>query len=470
MSAGVSGVALADTKKTQWQIEAELIAGGMPLTDAVDEARRVARSQSDVATTFQADRAGPPRSVFDVATDSDIQCLLDQVSEIADPRPVLETISRIFGVSAIEKVAETGEGAVAIPATAFESKQMALFQDFSVNRRVDREDLSNAIVLWDCVPRYSVSKETMRKKRIHGRFLDIYNREFLHDAKLYRVKIQPCLVEEAVKTLDGTTVTQTLSYYPSLDEEIIEEVLRKLAVEKAGFYDSSTNVHRGGLVFSLYQLQQELKRMKHSRSKLQIKKSLHILANSMITLEVLGARGSDLPDFRTSGYLSSLGRFYDGGGDEGNSRWIAVFHPLVTSSINNLTYRQFNYTLLMQLTRPLSRWLMRYLIALFTQASRTKIFRIQLSTIRRDSGLLDQYENDGRREHESVKETLEEMKRKNLLKDSSFVVIYGARHKLMEVTYELQPSQKMIDDVVASNQGKNERKEKANVAIGAIQK
>ena len=39
--------------------------------------------------------------------------------------------------------------------------------------------------------------------------------------------------------------------------------------------------------------------------------------------------------------------------------WAVQFHPLVTGSIDKVTYRQFNYDALMKHTSQLARWLTR---------------------------------------------------------------------------------------------------------------
>ena len=47
--------------------------------------------------------------------------------------------------------------------TEFENVQLNLFQNFLCNTEEERERFSNAIDLWDSVPRYSVSRQADRK-------------------------------------------------------------------------------------------------------------------------------------------------------------------------------------------------------------------------------------------------------------------------------------------------------------------
>ena len=53
----------------------------------------------------------------------------------------------------------------------FENQQLNLFQKFLCNTNGEREHLSNAIDLWDNVPRYSVSRQAMDAARIDDCYL-----------------------------------------------------------------------------------------------------------------------------------------------------------------------------------------------------------------------------------------------------------------------------------------------------------
>ena len=52
-----------------------------------------------------------------------------------------------------------------------------------------------------------------------------------------------------------------------------------------------------------------------------------------------------------------------------SAKWAAQFHPLVTQSIDRVTYRQFNYKRLMKCRSQLARWLLSQLVLKYTQAS-----------------------------------------------------------------------------------------------------
>jgi hypothetical protein len=75
--------------------------------------------------------------------------------------------------------------------------------------------------------------------------------------------------------------------------------------------------------------------------------------------------------------------------EDPDSRWVAHFHPLVTQSIDTISYRQYNYHLMMSHSTQLARWLHKILSHSYVNASYTVPYRTSLSSIRRDSGLLD---------------------------------------------------------------------------------
>ena len=128
----------------------------------------------------------------------------------------------------------------------FQNPQLSLFQEFLYNRGEERENLSNAIDLWDSVPRYSVSRAMMTKSREKAKFLENHTAVFQYRSRTYACTIQPARVTD----LDG----EPKDFYPSANEEIVEDALRKLAADQqAGYFDKPN--YRSGVVFSLYALQ-----------------------------------------------------------------------------------------------------------------------------------------------------------------------------------------------------------------------
>lgn len=356
----------------------------------------------------------------------------------------------------VDKVKAMAEKALAKPpakrrsskkppaAHAFENTQLSLFQSFLCNTDDERAELSNTIDLWDSIPRYSVSRQTMNKLRGPQGNLKLLKLDFHYRTKKFRAVIQPAKIE--VPDKDGELVE--LDFYPSAAEELVEDALRKIAADQQqGYFDKKD--YRSGAVFSLHALREELKRRGHARSFQEIMLSLRILAKSNI--EIIDPDDSG-GGFASSSYLPALAGVTrkDLEADPG-AKWLAQFHPLVTQSIDQLTYRQFNYHQMMQHSTQLARWLHKQLALKFTFASIGKTFDMRFSTIRRDSALLNGYAEDSiRLAVKAVDDAFAELQPKVLMFMEK-KVIRGERNKIQDVVYTLSPSLDFVHAMKASN-------------------
>jgi hypothetical protein len=178
-------------------------------------------------------------------------------------------------------------------------------------------------------------------------------------------------------------------YYPSANEELVEDALRKIAAEqRCGFYQPDNQ--RGGVVFSLHNLRRELAQQGHTRSYQQIMLSLDIL--SFANIDIRSEHDKEVKGFVRSNYFAGLSAVTrESLADDPNAKWVVFFHPLATQAIDALAYRQFNYARMMSHSTQLARWLHKQLVLKFTFASMTQTFEMRYSTIRRDSALLDAY-------------------------------------------------------------------------------
>ena len=208
-----------------------------------------------------------------------------------------------------------------VPEPAFENRQLNLFQNFLANTDGERDSLSNAIDLWDSIPRYAISRLKMNSLRTAEGFLETVEIPFNYRGRSLTAVIHPA----RVKDKDDNRV----SFYPSAREELIEHALRKIAADQqVGFFDQPD--YRSGARFSLHALRRELEQKGHSLRYDEIIEGLDIL--SLATIEITGANpdGETLP-FARSSYLSALAGVKRKDLDaDPQARWVAQFHPLVT--------------------------------------------------------------------------------------------------------------------------------------------
>jgi len=320
---------------------------------------------------------------------------------------------------------------------AFLDPQLDLFQKFLCNTDEERDQLSNTIELWDSMPKYAISAKAMTKMRTAEGHLPRQELSFRHKGREYTVRITPCLVEDE----NG----QEKAYYPGATEELVEDALRKIAVEQySGFFDRPN--FRSGVVFSLYMLRNELQKRGHTRSYQEIKRSLDILSSSIIEIRMPEDQG-----FIRSTYLPTVAAVSRTRlAEDPNAKWIVHFHSLVTQGIDTLTYRQFNYHKMMALKTQLSRWLFKQLVHKFTFASLLNSFDILYSTVKRDSGLLSNY----RQEKEGVRalaNAFEELREMGVLFEVTREDSLGRRGKIEDVKFHLKPSAEFIKEMKAAN-------------------
>lgn len=349
-----------------------------------------------------------------------------------------------------------------LPRRAFENTQLHLFQNFLCNTDDERSELSNTIDLWDSIPRYSVSRQAMSKLRGPQGNLKLLKLEFHYRMKKLRAVIQPARVE--VEDKDGELVE--MDFYPSAAEELVEDALRKIAADQQqGFFDKED--FRSGAVFSLHALREELKRRGHTRSFQEITLSLRILAKSNIEIIDPNDAGEGIA---ISNYLPALaGVTRKDLEKDPNAKWVVQFHPLVTQSIDQLTYRQFNYHQLMKYNTQLARWLHKQLTLKFTFASIGRKFEMRFSTIQRDSALLNGYaEGAMRLAVKAVDEAFNELT-PGVLMFLEKKVIRGERNKILDVIYTLSPSREFVHAMKASNKRLNMAAKRLGLEPGAAE-
>jgi hypothetical protein len=320
----------------------------------------------------------------------------------------------------------------------YNNPQIDLFQRFICNTPPERERLSNTIDIWDSMPRYSISRQEMNKRRDDKGNLQPLKLDFQYKQNNYTAIIFPAAIMEGDTFVD---------YYPSANEELVEEALRKIAVkQQQGFHEQPAS--RSGVAFSLYELRQELAERGHARSYQQITQSLAILRKSHIELRKAEGKGEVLV---ASNYLPAMAAVSRERLDEDpEARWVVQFHPLVSRSINQLAYRQFNYAVMMALPTQLSRWLHKQLSIKFTFASMVgNPFEMHYSTIKRDSNLLNRgRERDNRAD---VDNAFAELVKNGVLREVQKRDLIEGKGKIADVVYLLYPSIEFVKEAKAAN-------------------
>jgi hypothetical protein len=325
----------------------------------------------------------------------------------------------------------------------FGNRQMDLFRGLLFNTDAERDSLSNVFDLWDSIPRYVVSRQQQERWRKTGSFPLLHKIPFHYRGRELVATIQPATIEDK----DGTI----RSYYPSANEELIEDVLRKIAADQNnGYFDPKER--RSGVVFTLHMVRKELAKRGHTRNYIEINLSLEIMARSVIITSMTDGKEGEFTS--NSLYLNNLFRVSKSRlAEDPEAKWFADFHPFASRALDELTYRQFNYMRFMGHKSQLARWLNKVLSLKYINASFMHPFEIRLSTIVRDSGLLSGYARL-RDAITAVDSAFEELRLCNppLLGSAPKKTLQtGVRGKIQDAIYTLFPSREFVTEVKAAS-------------------
>jgi hypothetical protein len=310
-------------------------------------------------------------------------------------------------------------------------KQLSLFQTFLPETD---DKYSNTIDLYDAVPKYFPTKH-MAGRRESGKYLPILEREFEHRGESYKLKIRPARIQYK----DG----QEREYYPSYREELLEEALRKIACDRLnGVYLDD----RAGVQFTLYALRKELWARGHALNLPDLLEGLKIC--NLASLSVQKADGTAIIQAPIFPVLLVASK-EDWLQNPKDARCYVQFNPLVTASIDHLTYRQFDYLTYMSYKHRLSRWLHKRLAHNYIQAGLLSPYTIRMSTILRDSGAYQS--KRGNNNAREIDNALEELKTKRVLMKFTKDIVHGPRNRLVDIAYTLQPDMDFINEMKKAN-------------------
>ena len=310
----------------------------------------------------------------------------------------------------------------------------------------DDKYFSNTIEFYDFCPKYVY----WRVERLQDKFLERIERDFVCRGSSYRLSIDPAKIKDS----DGVV----RDYFPGVVEELVEDALRKLAVDGHGmFLDDQAAVS-----FTLYELQRELSKTGHSYSLDQIKKALMVCVGT--TIHLTTASGETVFSdhlFETVG----LSTREDWKGQGKKTKAFVRFNSLVTKSIKDGSWRQFNYEISMRFKYVVSRQLNKRMSHNFTQANLAKEYTISLSTILRDFGLTSYtYMRDNLRQ---VKKALDEMVEKRVIRIYTINNVYDSdrKNKLIDAKIEIKPDINFAQQTIRANIKQREIKQLALDAV-----
>jgi len=340
-----------------------------------------------------------------------------------------------------------------------QSPQFDLFTTFFGDSR----NLSNTIELWDTIPKYAVSPRLQSKWRDDKGNLPVHEQEFEYRPTVDNAPVSiPCKVTiqpASIRNPDGS-FTQ---YYPSTDEELVDEVLRKI------FTDQQFGIHKPAaseswVRFSLKMIQKELAARGKTRSIPEIKTSLEILSRAVYEVKLSAQNRPQI--LYTNPILNDLTRTTRQDYLEDTKvLWCTRLPALISKSINELTYRQFNYGTLMSLSSPLARWLHKKLSHHYTNAGVLTQYNLLFSSIDRDSGLLHHPRTSAN--VTTVDTAFEELKKTDIInwfkKDER-----RKGKKINDILYTLLPTSSFVDEIKTANARQRDHRAELKRSVASL--
>lgn len=327
------------------------------------------------------------------------------------------------------------------PQAPMQSVQYDLFTTFLTN-----EDgaVSNALEVWDGIPKYFLTPAQQDKLRTDGGHADPYDWEYSYQGNPCKVRIQPALIEQDSGGFRAM--------FPSVTEELVEEALKKIFTDQQyGLHDAARA--ESWVKFSLSMVHRELKARGKARDRNEIKQAIQILSGCILTLYQDGKevyRGPILSDLVTVGRDEYI--------EDAENMHAARLPVFVSRGINDLKYRQFNYRRLMEFKTQVARWLYKRLIHRYRQASLMDTYHFLYSDVQQSSGLLQQ--NIERRNRAKLASGLDELVEKGVLFSHTAKEIKEGR-KIVDVKYTVTAASDFIKEQKAANKRALQAEDKA---------
>ncbi|MCB5162616.1 plasmid replication protein [Marinomonas algarum] len=310
------------------------------------------------------------------------------------------------------------------------SDQMDLFSDLLLPKN-KKSEYSNTIDIYDAIPKYVWSKtrehEDLKSATI-TRTCTIRGRKLT-------VKLKPAIIDK------GESV---VLIYPGQREEIVEDALRKIAVNGQGRYVNG----KAGVEFSIYSLLKELERMGHSYSFEEVRESLFVCRGSV--LECYSEDGESVINSNLFGLLALASK--KDVQNKQSSKCYVQFNHLVNESIMGLTFRQYNYQVGMRIRSPLARFVYKRMAQYWIQASEANPY---------EPSLISMLEQTPRGASDNIRANLRAMRNALKVLEEHEVIsryveekVLQGKQKIIDVRFKIYPHKKFVEETIDANQSK----------------
>lgn len=284
---------------------------------------------------------------------------------------------------------------------------------------------SNSIEFYDMLPKYLFAKRTAFREDDLPPEKHVIEREFTTNirvaGKLEKrscfLKMRPALVMRK----KGDKIERWYAY-PSHREMLVEEAIRKLAIDQGGYLNDG----RVGCKFSISQVRKILEETGHECRYGDIVEAINILNTCHMEYGFVEDNGRNKVSGRSSLFPEIFIRTRDDylAGDMDSA---VQFHELVNKSIRARSFRNYDFLTCMRYRLALSNYLHKRITMRFKQAAVGESYSFYLSTIFSEGGFnLDQ---SLAKSIEQMKEALQELKAAGVVSTFEYGLIKDDKDK-----------------------------------------
>lgn len=320
--------------------------------------------------------------------------------------------------------------------------QLKLFQNV-----IDRT-FSNAVELYDSMPKYvfgrgAVFRDTELPVEKH-----IIERRFTHPVKAngrttvqeFYLRLSPATI---IRYKDGKP--ERFFVYPSYREMLVEDAIRKIAVDGGGMRKDGGV----GARFTVRHIRKILSEAGHQMKHDAVVEAIGVLNKCHLEYGYIEIDGKT----RVSGRSSFFPEIYiktssDVGSDVQS---VVLFHDLVNRSIRNKAYRNYDFDTCIACSSGVSNYLHKRLSQRFVQASPENAYRFKFSEFDRTCGLTETQPNKVRLR--MVQDALDELIKLNSVASYEEEAVLDAkdRRKRTDTIFTVRVTDKFVDDAIKVN-------------------
>lgn len=292
--------------------------------------------------------------------------------------------------------------------------QLALFENLVDVR------FSNSIEIYDLMPKYLQERITSfeeadlppEKHVIERRFqTHVVEENGRRETREGYVKIKPAVIMRKV----GTRVKRLFAY-PSYFEQLVEDAIRKLAIEQGAFL----NEGQVGCRFSILQVRKLLADTGHQCKHADVVEAINILNGAQLEYGLIDKDGKGRASGRSAYFPTIYVRTRDDI-DDGEFDSVVQFHDLVNMSIRQQTFRNYDFLTCMRYRLPLSNYLHKRISMRFRQASVHAPYSFHLKKMISDGGF--NTEATISKSSDAMKRALQELKDAKVIEKYDYTLI-----------------------------------------------